>query len=587
MISTRATKTTVPLWVIPCLIASVCLLLSIVIVKAFVLEDAFIVFRSVQNFHNGYFFSALPDVRSQSFTSNLWTLLLLLIGYISNDLPNGAIALSLICTLGTIILMLMYCLQRQRPDLSILGLLLLALSNSFTDYSTGGLENPLSHFLLASFIFYLSHTTWKKLDFFMLCLIAGSLVANRYDQALLVFPALAIVFLVRHDWRQDIKRACAGFAPLWLWMSFAWFYYGSIFPDTYFAKMHTGVPVFDRANLAVLHHLRMMDLDFSGMVFMLTAIGVTLLWFIPVIRTTIATHRNKQRHHWPSEANLTLGALGAGIIAYNLYFFYAGGDFMAGRFMSILMLTSVWVVLLVSQHISRRRLALGLVIFTALCGAKQLRPHLFVPGHGVGSDDEIVRAMTFDYRLFAQDWYFLRQSHDKKDWQQLGFSQALAADTAPYPTVYVDVSAGIIPYYAGPRHKLIDTLGLSDPLLSRLPCTILGAAAHCIRNVPDGYAEFVATGKTEKMDSDLADYVIPLLQVKTLPLFSAERIKILFAFSLGQYDAARTAYNTKHAHEFYHPREGAPLFRYAYGQTILAPWLGARNGQATANPMRW
>jgi arabinofuranosyltransferase len=581
------TKTTVPLWVVPCLIAALCLLLGIVIVKAFVLEDAFIVFRSVQNFHNGYFFSALPDVRSQSFTSNLWTLLLLLGGYVSSNLPNVAIALSLACTLGTAVLMLMYNLQRQRPDLSILGLLLLALCNSFTDYSTGGLENPLSHLLLASFIVYLGHTSWKKLDFFILCLIAGSLIANRYDQALLVLPTLTVVFLVRQDWQQDIKRACAGFAPLWLWMSFAWFYYGSIFPDTYFAKMHTGVPVLDRANLALLHHLRMMDLDFSGMILMLTAIGATLLWLIPIILTTMATRKNQQPYQWPSEANLTLGALGTGIIAYNLYFFYAGGDFMAGRFMSIIMLTAVWVLLLLGQQISGRRLVLGLVVFTALCGAKQLRPHLFVPGHGVGSDDEIVRAMTFDYRLFAQDWYFLQQNHDKKDWQQLGFSQALAADTAPYPTVYVDVSAGIIPYYAGPRHKLIDTLGLSDPLLSRLPCTILGAAAHCIRNVPAGYADFVATGKTENMDSDLAAYVIPLFQIKTLPLFSAERIKILFAFSLGQYDSARKSYNAKHANEFYQPREGAPMFRHAYGETILAPWLGARNGQTTANPMRW
>jgi len=586
MSSTR--QQTAPIWSIPCIIASLTLLMGIVIAKAFVLEDAFIVFRSIRDFHEGFYFSALPDVRSQSFTSNLWTLLLLIGGYLSQSLPNVAVMLSLGCTLATSTLLLVYFFRRGRPDLAIAGILMLASSNSFTDYSTGGLENPLAHLLLSGFFVYLAHKPWRETDFFILSLIAGGLIANRYDQALMVLPALVAVFLTRRNWKHDALSGLLGFAPLWLWAGFAWFYYGSIFPDTYFAKMHTGVPVLDRANLAFLHNLRMMDLDFFGMSVMLLAIAAGVYQAVKILRVIKRERCLAVITSMNDDQRMTL-SLVAGLIAYNLYFFYAGGDFMAGRFMSILILGSVWSVLFMldQQRIAGKKLLSIGLLFASLCGLKSFVPHLFVPGFGVGSDDHIVRAMTFDYRLFAQDWYFIGQDHGKKDWRQLGFTKALAADQLPYPSVEADVSAGIIPYYAGPRHKLIDTLGLSDPLLSRLPCTVLGAAAHCIRNVPAGYIDYVKTGKLDGMDPDLATYVDALFRIKTMPLFSLERIKILIAFTLGHYQPARQAYIAKHPNDYYKPGEGKPMFQHAYGETILAPILGARPGEKTANPMHW
>ena len=562
---------------------SITLLMGIVIAKAFILEDAFIVFRSIRNFHDGFFLSAIGDVRSQSFTSNLWTLLLLLGGFISHDLPNIAVILSLILTLASAILLTMFFAGRSKPWVGPLLIILLAASTAFTDYSTGGLENPLAHFLLASFFVYLFSRESEEADFFILSFIAGLVVFNRYDHLLIVLPSLVWSFWRRGTTRQDMGLGLLGFIPLGLWMGFAWFYYGSAFPDTYHAKINTGVTVLERMNFAVFHHLRLLDLDFAGMIMLLGVMGGGA-WQIARAGWVALRHR---RVFMTDETHIRILAMISGVILYNCYFFEAGGDYMAGRFASVMMLVAIFALALIVEQglIDQQLLKKTFRIVLVLCVIKVFIPHLFVPGFEAKSDDRIVRAMTFDQRLFAENWYFLQQDHKKKDWRRVGFERGIEADKHPYPSVIPHKSAGIIPYYSGPRSYIIDLLGLSDPLLARLPCSVLGAAAHCERKLPDGYQHFVETGDLSGMDPDLAHYTDALFRIKTMPLFDPLRIRILIAFTLGRFEESRAAYITKHADTYYRPGSSAKMFRHGYGETFLAPVLGLREDEHYVHPM--
>lgn len=547
------------------LLVAFLVLSAVVIGKAFILEDAYINFINIRNFQDGYYYSAIPDVRSQSATSNLWTLLLLAGSFFTNDLPNLTIFLAFICTAIAVILLMSYFISHGNKWLSVALPLVLAASTSFTDYSTSGLENPLSHMLLALFLVTFLHQQYKESDFLLLSFISSCLVMNRYDHCLVIAPAMLLVFLLRKNYINDFKSCVVGFAPLWLWFAFSWFYYGSIFPDTYYAKLSTGVPVVDRIHLAVMHQLRLLDLDPVGSYLMMTAIGISCALGIKIL------FKNKHRTELTIEKHSRLVSLGLGVSIYNLYFLYAGGDYMTGRLVSITIFLSAFFILLLMNEIklSRVNLALLVLIFVLGIVVKFFNLTLFVPRNSANSPDGIVRALTFDMRRFQQNWYFLSQDHGAKDWRELGFKRAIEADKLIYPSVVEHESAGIIPYYAGPRSRLIDVFGLTDPLLSRLPCSIQSAAAHCMRKVPNGYTHFIQTGSSIEMEPDLADFAVPLYAIKTRPLFDFERVKLLIKFSFGKYESSRRSYIERHEEDYYKPGDANVLFHYAYQETIL------------------
>src|SRR5215472_14590239 len=83
-------------------------------------------------------------------------LLLAATNLIIRDIYFAALALCIVCTLGAAAIMA-FRISGSR-EMAILGLLALTTSRSFVDFSTSGLENPLTHLLLATFaLVYLRH----------------------------------------------------------------------------------------------------------------------------------------------------------------------------------------------------------------------------------------------------------------------------------------------------------------------------------------------------------------------------------------------------------------------------------------------
>jgi arabinofuranosyltransferase len=130
-------------------ISAIILALGVVLRRAWVSDDAFITLRTVENFVDGLGLVYNIGERVQTYTHPLWLFLLSAIYPLKLEPLYIPILLSFIFTLGAFLILLRYV---STSTLSFFfGLLILIFSNSFVDYSTSGLENPLTHFLMAVF----------------------------------------------------------------------------------------------------------------------------------------------------------------------------------------------------------------------------------------------------------------------------------------------------------------------------------------------------------------------------------------------------------------------------------------------------
>src|SRR5687768_1854279 len=120
------------------------LFLLVLVRTAWVCDDAFITFRTVDNLLNGYGLRWNVSERVQSFTHPLW-MLLYVVPYAATGEPyvTGiwlSIAVSLLAFTAALSI-------ARDLWIAIVGAVLLMSSRAFVDYSTSGLENPLTHLL--------------------------------------------------------------------------------------------------------------------------------------------------------------------------------------------------------------------------------------------------------------------------------------------------------------------------------------------------------------------------------------------------------------------------------------------------------
>jgi arabinofuranosyltransferase len=125
-------------------------LLGTVLVRtAWLTDDAYLTFRTVDNLHHGYGLRWNVAERVQAYTHPLWMVSLAAITRLTGEFYLTSIALSIVLSVLTASL-LVFTLASS-PLWGLLGIMLLTLSRAFIDYSTSGLENALSHFLLVLF----------------------------------------------------------------------------------------------------------------------------------------------------------------------------------------------------------------------------------------------------------------------------------------------------------------------------------------------------------------------------------------------------------------------------------------------------
>ena len=84
-------------------------------------------------------------------------------------------------------------------------------------------------------------------------------------------------------------------------------------------------------------------------------------------------------------------------------------------------------------------------------------------------------------------------------------------------------AVGILGYFAGPDIHLVDVMGLTDPLLARLPAAVPWRVGHYRRDVPAGYLESLVSGTNVIEDPQVRATWDQVALVTRAPVWSAAR----------------------------------------------------------------
>ncbi len=102
---------------------------------------------------------------------------------------------------------------------AVSALVALSLSKAFVDYSTSGLENPLTHLILVSFVWVYADDRRSTRRVALLATLAALGMVNRIDAGLLMLPALAYALWETRS-RRSMIAGLLGFLPLVTWELF-------------------------------------------------------------------------------------------------------------------------------------------------------------------------------------------------------------------------------------------------------------------------------------------------------------------------------------------------------------------------------
>lgn len=525
------------------LIAGFALFLWVLLKNAWVTEDAYILFRSLEQLFAGNGPVWNPHQRVQVFTSPLWFWLLSLPRVVSSDVFLNAILISVILCLSTL-----FVIKKILNDniKFIFVVLLLSCSNGFFDYTTSGLENPLGYFLITLYLL-----NYYKL-FAMPCLneaqkkciinnvffLFGLLILTRHDLSVLLFLSSYYVFLTQRNifsYRSWFIILSKAFCPFLCWSLFSLIYYGTIFPNTAFAKLNSGIDKIQIFEQGIKYFVASLRYDFITLLIILIAIFVSLF---------------SERKHFRY--------LGYGILANLIYIIYVGGDFMQGRFLSYAYLFSVTSLYLYGGNIdyegSLFQIKLRIQnknqagkIWTA---ALLLVYVVFYPHTPLNSPLDYRNREIFlrvaDERGFYFDTnslfrYLIYLSNNDKPsyfpvypWSRTGYEFSRSQDT-----IIVRDSIGLFGYWAGTEKIIIDPLALSDPLLARLPAVETNSwrIGQFRRNIPAGYIESIQTGDSKLIDSQLNEFYKKVKVItQSESLFSLDRLRAIIMMNLGKYN---------------------------------------------------
>jgi arabinofuranosyltransferase len=477
----------------------------VLLLTAWMSDDAYITFRVADNAVHGYGFRWNVDERVQVFTHPLWFLVFTACYAVTREPYFTSIALNLLFALLTAAAVVRMAPTRTA---AALGLIVLICSKAFVDFSSSGLENSLTHALLALFV----AQWWSGQDgprsLMTLTLTTSLLLLNRLDVVVLVAPAWivrAVAAARRHGFRPAAAAAVAGGLPLVGWIVFSIVYYGFPFPNTAYAKLATGLPAAALARQGLRYFL--WTFWFDPVTLVAIAAVPTVLW-----RWRIAAL------HWPWIA---------GSVLMCLYLLRIGGDFMFGRFLTPPLVVSVLIFVRVADRLPDRAAVVASLALIAVGGAAYATSRM-PPGRQIDG-------VTDERKYYYWQTGLLRAggglSEPYSDWMASG-----AALGAAGVKVSVQKSVGMVGFFAGPGVHVIDVHALTDPLLARLPCECAGdwRIGHFRRAVPDGYVESIATGENRLSDPQLAAYYGALRWVVSAPLFERRRWRAIAAINFGR-----------------------------------------------------
>ncbi|MBX3129546.1 MAG: hypothetical protein KF718_22700 [Polyangiaceae bacterium] len=476
---------------------------------AWVSEDAFITFRVVDNTLRGHGLTWNPGERVQVYTHPAWFALLVAAAGVFGEPYYCALALGY--GLTVLALAQVAATVERWTAASALVLCSLLLSRAFIDYSSSGLENPLTHALLGTYVWLWLRLPGDARRTFALTLVASGLFLSRPDAIVLIAPSLAgHLWEQRSTWRRHAGRLALGAAPAGLWLVFSLLYYGALAPNTALAKVGTGLGWQQHATQAWHYVHFTLTTDFATAALVLGAVAAGAL------------------------GGPRLRPLAGGLVLWLAYLTYVGADYMAGRFFSgpALLSSAVIAVAGSGAALSAVRWALGgamlvnlgALSYTLLSPADYHRQHI--------SDAGIADERGYYYQALGLVPSLTRKAWIVHPWLFEG--NALRS----YPGWYARCAIGMVGYSAGPEVRWVDPLALTDPFLARLPSRANVRVGHYERAFPQGYLDSLLSGKNAIVDPGLAALYADVDAATRAPLWGSRRIGAIYRLNTGHHARA-------------------------------------------------
>lgn len=481
--------------------------LLLLLKTAWLSDDAYITFRTIDNFVNGYGLRWNIAERVQSFTHPLWLFLLSAFYFFTNEIFYTSLLVSIIISLLAVY-MLAFRMSISYENM-IVVLLAAIFSKAFLDYSTSGLENPLTNLLLIIFGYIYLKQEFKPTRTFWLGLISSLLLINRMDAFLLILPAL-VIEIVKSRSIKSYLTLLVSFSPFFLWEIFSIIYYGFPFPNTAYAKLNTG---FERNTLLL-----------QGVKYFIGSFKLDPTTLLVILAGIIISFLKEYRKFFP----LTIG-----VILYLVYIIWIGGDFMKGRFFSAPLV--VVLILLASIKIKDYKIFLtsaNSIIMISLLGPQPTilgdswpREELLIDEDGLC--DERVFYTTSASLLFALKGVLMPSGNSVDEGNEIKNSNSRFT---------LANNVGFLGFYAGSHCHILDDFALTDPLLSRLPAHKDSRIGHFRRTIPEGYIETLMTGQNTIENPDLSEFYDKLTIITRENLFNSKRLKHIIYINLGKYN---------------------------------------------------
>lgn len=538
-------------------------LLTVVLVRtAWISDDGFISFTSAANLIEGKGFGFQSYERVQSFSNPLWTMLVAAAYSITREVWITGMVLGMGISLGVGFLIFSakpeqntkqrgqkshqknkaingrFSLQAIARALNLnsnwqvnskkdtgasiatrgLGLLLL-LSSAFIDFSTSGLENPLSHLLILLFAGQYLRDRWDARWLQNLILLASLLMLNRPDFAFLLAPAL-LWAIFKSPRKGRIQAVAIGLLPIVGWELFSLIYYGFLLPNTWYAKLGVGEDRWFLMEKGLVYAWDTLRHDPVTMVVILGGVGAAVFG---------GNRKNR----------LLMG----GMLLYTLAVIAAGGDFMRGRMFTVPFVLSLY--LLVRMPLPRLTwvpLAI-LIVLGMLRGDSPLWAgadyHL---GRTENPAELYPNNITDERALYWKTTGWIanhgQNEHPMRVLQREARANRSAENEVSFPSeVRVTGAMGMIGYAKAPGLHLLDESALSDPLLARLPAlnTQWWRAGHRPRVIPAGYEQHLIHVLNQWQDKSLELYAERMDIVTRGPIWSGIRWRTIWGFLTGEY----------------------------------------------------
>lgn len=451
-----------------------CLGAVLIIRSAWISEDAYITLRHVDNFLSGHGPVFNPGERVEGFSHVLWFAVITLFRGLGFS-PNGALLLpGFLFAFAALYLIFFkidfYQSAKNRPQLHPGAAILLGMS-AFIDFSTSGLETALSFFLLALYALFISRWYFRQRPLLM-GLVVALLTLNRPDFGVFLVLLLAIYTALaigrKIPWRTLVRFLTYPLILVGGYEIFRLGYFGAIFPNPYYAKSGAGSHL--------IQGLRYLwDLCQGSLVLGVVVIAGLVVFLV--------------RHNEDGSRNRRLLIMGSGLL-HGVLVIRGGGDFMHGRFLlPALVLVTVSTIGAFDRLVGERRLRKLIAVSVILI--LFLASFLVVPVQKRGGNPFKANHGITDERNFYYQGRLVPVANLFKDhmiimWKTIGLNyKQLAQQTrtklrVAFPTV------GFLGFFSGPHVYIVDRLGLTDAVVSRVKMEKRGRPGH-EKHAPFGY----------------------------------------------------------------------------------------------------